>query len=145
MLLNCPSCKSQYLVNSADLFSNGREVKCIKCNFQWFQSAQIFPGFEKEAPDLVKDQERNKLDYSKKLPSTFVEEERNPSLINSILMMIVLIFIITFYFFYSYYDNGILNLINYYFNEILKILNKFKLDLLEIFNNFSKILYDILN
>ena len=62
MLLNCPSCKSQYLVNSADLFSNGREVKCIKCNFQWFQSAQIFPGFEKEAPDLVKDQERNKLD-----------------------------------------------------------------------------------
>ena len=41
MLLNCSSCNTSYLVNSADLQPNGRIVECANCSNQWFQKANI--------------------------------------------------------------------------------------------------------
>ena len=41
MLLACSSCKSRYLVNSADLKPNGRTVRCASCGNEWFQDPNL--------------------------------------------------------------------------------------------------------
>ena len=38
MLISCTSCKSKYLVNSADLKPEGRTVQCAKCGYEWYQN-----------------------------------------------------------------------------------------------------------
>ena len=41
MLLACPSCNSKYLLNSAELKPDGKRVKCVKCEHEWFQEPNI--------------------------------------------------------------------------------------------------------
>ena len=42
MLISCNSCNSKYLVNSAELKPDGRNVQCANCGNQWFQESQVF-------------------------------------------------------------------------------------------------------
>ena len=46
MFISCSSCNSKYLVNSADLKPNGRNVQCAKCGHNWFQTS----SFSEEDP-----------------------------------------------------------------------------------------------
>lgn len=39
MILSCPACSARYMVTSDAVGSEGRMVKCAKCEHQWFQSA----------------------------------------------------------------------------------------------------------
>ena len=41
MMLVCSSCNSRYLVNSADLKPDGRVVRCVKCDHEWFQGSNL--------------------------------------------------------------------------------------------------------
>ena len=41
MLLTCSSCNSKYLVNSADLKPDGKNVKCAVCGHNWFQNTDL--------------------------------------------------------------------------------------------------------
>ena len=41
MLLTCSSCNSKYLVNSADLKPDGKNVKCAVCGHKWFQNPDL--------------------------------------------------------------------------------------------------------
>ena len=143
MLLNCPLCKAQYLVNSADLLSEGREVKCIKCNFQWFQNSKLTTSEKHIDKNTNKAKENKKIDYSKTLPSTYVEAKKS-SLTNSILMVLFITIIVCLYFVFINLDNGIMNLIMYYFEEFISISELLINDFLKVIKNFSKILYDIL-
>lgn len=39
MILECPACETRFLVDSALIPAEGREVKCAKCGHQWFVEA----------------------------------------------------------------------------------------------------------
>ena len=41
MFIQCSSCNSKYLVNSADLKPNGRLVECANCTHQWYQELKL--------------------------------------------------------------------------------------------------------
>ena len=58
MLLACSSCNSKYLVNSADFKPDGRTVKCVKCNHEWFQEPNFIEEnfFESNAPSTFKEE-----------------------------------------------------------------------------------------
>ena len=143
MLLNCPSCNSQYLVNSIDLQPNGRKVHCVTCEYEWFQeSSVILDKLENE--NMYDKSAYNKDDYKEKLPSTFVVEEK-VSATNSILAVIFIIILIFVYFFYKNLDRGILNLLLFYF-ENLYILFLTILDLLRMFiDNLALTIFKLFN
>ena len=92
MFIQCSSCNSKYLVNSADLKPDGRMVECSNCAHQWYQNT----NFEEDLISLSvpssednqkKEQISNNLDEVKKndiknLRSTFVKEKK-VSVLNS--------------------------------------------------------------
>ena len=41
MQLVCPACSARYLVSPAALGEEGKDVRCAKCDHQWFQVAQV--------------------------------------------------------------------------------------------------------
>ena len=41
MIITCPSCSARYLVGSNDI-GYGRQVKCNRCDFSWFQDNDSF-------------------------------------------------------------------------------------------------------
>jgi len=49
MIITCPSCSARYLVGSNDI-GHGRQVKCNRCDFSWFQDND---SFVEGAEDLI--------------------------------------------------------------------------------------------
>ena len=141
MLISCNSCNSRYLVNSADLKPSGRQVQCAKCGNQWFQKS--FSSEEQVASNLSSSISQlsvseTKSDSSKyNLPSTYVEEKQ-VSIINSILVVVVLVLIIFIFWFLNNIDLNTIVLIKFYVNEFL-----FNLKL--IANDIAKIIHKIIN
>lgn len=138
MLISCTSCNSKYLVNSADLKPNGRDVKCAKCGYQWFLSPKL------DEKDKVIDIQQPNIQNNNinlpipNLPSTFVKEKK-VSVLNSILVVFfVIIFIILFWMIQNTNISNNIALINFYLDEFF-----FNLKL--IFNDIAKIIYNIIN
>ena len=73
MLIFCSSCNSKFLVNSADLKPDGRNVQCAKCGHNWFQLANIE---DEEILDASTSSLEKKIDKNNNLttnlPSTYV-------------------------------------------------------------------------
>lgn len=142
MLISCNSCNSKYLVNSAELKPDGRNVQCANCGNQWFQESQVFDDNVKE--DLtpkVNDssslkQEKNKTSISN-LPSTYVQEPK-VSILNSILLVLFVILLIIFYWFFQKSNINSLVLIQFYINEFFFNLNM-------IINDIAKIIHQLIN
>jgi len=133
MLISCSSCNSKYLVNSADLKSNGRNVQCANCGHNWFQTTlKKDESFTNLSND--KNINENKIDN---LPSTFVKQQ-NSSIINSCLILLFLL--IVFMVFLLLKNNGanFLVLMQFYLME-------FYFNLKMIINDLSKIIYQIIN
>ena len=140
MLILCSSCKSKYLVNSADLKPNGRTVQCAKCGYNWYQTANLemddnispsVPSTSNEAKKFPDEIKKNKL------PSTIVKEEK-ASYINSLLVLFLSFALIII--FWILKKNGINSfvLIKYYINE-------FYFNLKMIIEDLAKIIFEIFN
>ena len=142
MLISCNSCNSKYLVNSAELKPDGRNVQCANCGNQWFQENQVFDDSVKDNPTSeVKEssslkQEKNKTSISN-LPSTYVQEP-NVSILNSILLVLFVILLIIFYWFFQKSNINSLVLIQFYINEFFFNLNM-------IINDIAKIIHQLIN
>ena len=142
MLISCNSCNSKYLVNSAELKPDGRNVQCANCGNQWFQESQVFDDNVKE--DLTFEvnegyslkQEKNKTSISN-LPSTYVQEPK-VSILNSILLVLFVILLIIFYWFFQKSNINSLVLIKFYINEFFFNLNM-------IINDIAKIIHQLIN
>lgn len=142
MLISCNSCNSKYLVNSAELKPDGRNVQCANCGNQWFQESQVFDDNVKEDINSeVNDgdslnQEKNKTSISN-LPSTYVQEPK-VSILNSILLVLFVILLIIFYWFFQKSNINSLVLIQFYINEFFFNLNM-------IINDIAKIIHQLIN
>ena len=142
MLISCNSCNSKYLVNSAELKPDGRNVQCANCGNQWFQESQVFDDNVRE--DLTSEvndssslkQEKNKTSISN-LPSTYVQEPK-VSILNSILLVLFVILLIIFYWFFQKSNINSLVLIQFYINEFFFNLNM-------IINDIAKIIHQLIN
>ena len=142
MLISCNSCNSKYLVNSAELKPDGRNVQCANCGNQWFQESQVFDDNVKE--DLKSEvndgnslkQEKNNTSISN-LPSTYVQEPK-VSILNSILLVLFVILLIIFYWFFQKSNINSLVLIQFYINEFFFNLNM-------IINDIAKIIHQLIN
>ena len=142
MLISCNSCNSKYLVNSAELKPDGRNVQCANCGNQWFQESQVFDDNVKDnlnsevnEGDSLK-QEKNKTSISN-LPSTYVQEPK-VSILNSILLVLFVILLIILYWFFQNSNINSLVLIQFYINEFFFNLNM-------IINDIAKIIHQLIN
>ena len=142
MLISCNSCNSKYLVNSAELKPDGRNVKCANCGNQWFQESQVFDDNVKDNltyavndGDSLK-QEKNKTSISN-LPSTYVQEPK-VSILNSTLLVLFVILLIILYWFFQKSNINSLVLIQFYINEFFFNLNM-------IINDIAKIIHQLIN
>ena len=142
MLISCNSCNSKYLVNSAELKPDGRNVQCANCGNQWFQESQVFDDNVKDNLNSeVNDssslkQEKNKTSISN-LPSTYVQEPK-VSILNSILLVLFVILLIILYWFFQKSNINSLVLIQFYINEFFFNLNM-------IINDIAKIIHQLIN
>ena len=142
MLISCNSCNSKYLVNSAELKPDGRNVQCANCGNQWFQESQVFDDNVKDNltsevndGDSLK-QEKNKTSISN-LPSTYVQEPK-VSILNSTLLVLFVILLIILYWFFQKSNINSLVLIQFYINEFFFNLNM-------IINDIAKIIHQLIN
>ena len=144
MLISCTSCKSKYLVNSADLKPVGRIVKCVKCGNQWFQDTIIEEEYNIDKivstsmpSTSLQDQKDKTKSPTPNLPSTYVKEKK-VSLLNSILVVLfVVIFIIGFWTIRNLEFNSFV-LLKFYLEE-------FTFNLKLIFDDIAKVIHQILN
>ena len=130
MFIQCSSCNSKYLVNSADLKPNGRMVECAYCSHQWYQeinteeellstsvpSSKIKQEIPEQTNDKDNDDKKYKQEDVKNLPSTFVKEQK-VSVFNSFLVVIILISIIIIFWLLKSYGSNLFVLVHYYINE----------------------------
>ncbi len=49
MIITCPDCETQFLVDIADIAPDGRDVRCSRCGYQWY----VAPVIEKPAPAMT--------------------------------------------------------------------------------------------
>ena len=84
MLISCNSCNSKYLVNSAELKPDGRNVQCANCGNQWYQERQVLDENIKE--DLrpeINDEGTLKQEKNKKLLSKEQNHKDNCGKVNA--------------------------------------------------------------
>lgn len=143
MLISCTSCNSKYLVNSADLKPNGRNVKCAKCGSQWFQEKITLDNEEiiSKTHANTESKKKNKNDESffetPNLPSTYVKEQK-VSILNSFLVILLLFTLIGFFWLSKKFEINNLVLLKFYIEEFY-----FNLNL--IIDDIARVIYQIIN
>ena len=144
MLISCTSCKSKYLVNSADLKPNGRSVQCAKCGNQWYQDStlnendQIEEIITSTAPSTsFQNQKDNLQSPTPNLPSTYVKEQK-VSILNSILVVFFVVIFISIFWIKRNLEINNLVLFKFYLEE-------FTFNLKLIIDDIAKIIYQIFN
>tara|TARA_Y100000588_G_C13465520_1_gene590279 strand:+ start:93 stop:524 length:432 start_codon:yes stop_codon:yes gene_type:complete len=142
MLLTCSSCNSRYLVNSADLKPNGRNVKCAACGYEWFYELSLA---EKENLESLKletfinkdNQLKQKIPLVSNLPSTYIKENK-PSTVNSFFAIIFILLILISYVLIKKENFSIIAILYFYLQEFF-----FNIKL--IVNDLTKLINQIVN
>ncbi len=143
MLISCTSCQSKYLVNSADLKPNGRNVKCARCGNTWHQDnisnqdTENLSELEYTKLENIKNKSVKLNKETNNLPSTYVKEHK-VSVLNSFLVLFFTIFIIVSFWILKNLEINTIVLLKYYISE-------FYFNLKLIINDIAKIIYELIN
>ena len=144
MLISCTSCKSKYLVNSADLKPDGRIVQCAKCGNQWHQdhflNAEDQIDQDISIDSSLIDTKKNKNDLkslTRNLPATYVKEQK-VSILNSILVILFVFIFISLIWIIRDLEINSLVLLKFYLDE-------FAFNLQLIFDDVAKIIHKLIN
>lgn len=92
MIISCSSCGAKYLVDSVQIGS-GRQVRCARCNFSWFQDNDSFELNNIEVSSY-KNISRRDIQSDKNLPAVY-KEKNFISKDNKIIILFLLIIIFT--------------------------------------------------
>ena len=141
MLIQCSSCNSKYLVNSADLKPDGRTVQCANCNNTWYQET-IIEEKENFFSSVPSSKTNSSLQPEKdttiiNLPSTYVNEKK-PSFINSIFVVAMLFLGVVCFWLFKNYGTNLFVFVVFYVQEFF-----FNLKL--ITSDLAKIIHQIIN
>jgi len=142
MLLTCSSCNSKYLVNSADLKPNGRNVKCAACGHNWFQKPnlvqeEILNLSDPSSLNVDNNQLKQNKNTSYSLPSTYIKEQK-VSIVNSFLIVFILVILVIGIWFIKREGLQIIILLNFYVQE-------FYFNLKLIITDLAKLINQIIN
>ena len=141
MLIQCSSCNSKYLVNSADLKPDGRTVQCVNCDNKWYQESIIEKKenfFSSVPSSKTHSSLQPEIDTPViNLPSTYVSEQK-PSLINSIFVVVILFLGVAGIWLFKNYGTNLFVFIVFYVQEFF-----FNLKL--ITSDLAKIIHQIIN
>ena len=70
MIISCSSCGAKYLVDPVQI-GNGRQVRCARCNFSWFQENDGLDSNTKEVSNKIISKRDTQSD--KNLPAVYKE------------------------------------------------------------------------
>lgn len=95
MIITCPDCETQFLVNNADIIPDGRDVRCSRCDYQWYvapssegasdgASERALDGDADEsvapvAPDDASAEERSAPDTFEQASGAAIEQAAGPT------------------------------------------------------------------
>ena len=91
MIISCTSCEAKYLVDPVQL-SKGRQVRCARCNFSWFQDNAGFENNE-SVLDSRKVLEKRDPQSDKNLPAVYKEKKKSSR--DKIAIIILILFIVS--------------------------------------------------
>ena len=91
MIISCSSCEAKYLVDPVQL-SKGRQVRCARCNFSWFQDNAGFENNE-SVLDSRKVFEKRDPQSDKNLPAVYKEKKKSSR--DKIAIIILILFIVS--------------------------------------------------
>ena len=91
MIISCSSCEAKYLVDPVQI-SKGRQVRCARCNFSWFQDNAGLEMNESSA-DSRKVLEKRNPQSDKNLPAVYKEKKKISG--DKIAIIILILFIVT--------------------------------------------------
>ncbi|MDC1303142.1 zinc-ribbon domain-containing protein [Pelagibacterales bacterium] len=89
MIISCSSCGAKYLVDPAQI-NKGRQVRCARCNFSWFQDSVgvAESGFEVDSKKIIAKRDQQS---DKNLPAVY--KEKKNFINDNIAILILLLFI----------------------------------------------------
>ena len=89
MIISCSSCGAKYLVDPVQI-GNGRQVRCARCNFSWFQENDGLASNTKEVSNKIISKRDTQSD--KNLPAVY--KERSSIFQDTVVISFFLLFII---------------------------------------------------
>ena len=89
MIISCSSCGAKYLVDPVQI-GNGRQVRCARCNFSWFQENDGLDSNTKEVSNKIISKRDTQSD--KNLPAVY--KERSSISQDTVVISFFLLFII---------------------------------------------------
>ena len=91
MIISCTSCEAKYLVDPVQI-SVGRQVRCARCNFSWFQDNTGFEVNESVSNSEEVIEKRNP-ESDKNLPAVYKEKKKLSR--DNIAIIILILFIVS--------------------------------------------------
>ena len=101
MIISCPSCDAKYLVDPVQI-SIGRQVRCARCNFSWFQDNKNFE-VEKSRIIINRNPKKSNSNSNKNLPAVYKEKKKIPSDLIVMTIFISFIFIVLSFNYFNEY------------------------------------------